>query len=433
MFDHLVSTAHSAPRKAAVGAWVRVENAACARRLSAIADVLEARLSADGSADRDQWCLANWNAVACAVAAQHGVSLGVASHQLMIAMALRERLPRLADVFAAGQVSFRVVSTIVTRTGFVKTPEAQAKIDAEIAAAVTDWGVLSKDKIETAVDDCVERYDPWAVRRTELSARNRHVTKHPNSDGSGTATLEAVLFAHDAEAVDARLDAMAATVCDNDPRTLEQRRADALGALGHGVDRLACLCNSETCPAAGVQPNDVVINAIAEEQSLTDDTAVVLDGQDPDKPTKPLQEMTLAEAAAVSAPTGPAHTAPAAIIGGPILPAALLAAKVAAGAKIRYITHPGDAPPEPHYRPSAKLEWFVRCRDMTCRFPGCREPADVCDLDHTIAYPIGPTCASNLKCFMPQTPPEEAGAKQHSPPNPAHPTATTHHPSKRPF
>ena len=36
---------------------------------------------------------------------------------------------------------------------------------------------------------------------------------------------------------------------------------------------------------------------------------------------------------------------------------------------------------------------------MTCRFPGCNEPADVCDLDHTIAYPIGPTCASNLKCL----------------------------------
>jgi hypothetical protein len=35
---------------------------------------------------------------------------------------------------------------------------------------------------------------------------------------------------------------------------------------------------------------------------------------------------------------------------------------------------------------------------MTCRSPGCNEPADGCDLDHTIAYPIGPTCASNLKC-----------------------------------
>ena len=56
-------------------------------------------------------------------------------------------------------------------------------------------------------------------------------------------------------------------------------------------------------------------------------------------------------------------------------------------------------PPNRSYRPSANLDWFVRCRDMTCRFPGCKKPADVCDLDHTIAYPVGPTCASNLKCL----------------------------------
>jgi hypothetical protein len=36
---------------------------------------------------------------------------------------------------------------------------------------------------------------------------------------------------------------------------------------------------------------------------------------------------------------------------------------------------------------------------MTCRFPGCDQAADVCDIDHTIAYPLGPTCASNLKCL----------------------------------
>ena len=49
--------------------------------------------------------------------------------------------------------------------------------------------------------------------------------------------------------------------------------------------------------------------------------------------------------------------------------------------------------------PSRKLADFVRCRDLTCRFPGCDEPAYRCDLDHTIAYPVGPTCASNLGCL----------------------------------
>jgi len=66
---------------------------------------------------------------------------------------------------------------------------------------------------------------------------------------------------------------------------------------------------------------------------------------------------------------------------------------------LREIRHPGDAPPEPRYRPLAALAEFVRCRDLTCRFPGCDKPAVCCDLDHTVPYPVGPTHASNLKCL----------------------------------
>ena len=163
MFDDMVSAADSAGRGAAVGAWARVENAACARRLSAIADVLEARLSEDGSADRDQWCLDNWDSVACEVAAHHGVSLGVASHQLMLAIALRERLPRVAEVFGAGLISLRMVNTIAYRTALITDVAAGAKVDVEMAAAVTGWGTLSEAKVEQNIDYWVDRYDPWAA------------------------------------------------------------------------------------------------------------------------------------------------------------------------------------------------------------------------------------------------------------------------------
>ncbi len=68
------------------------------------------------------------------------------------------------------------------------------------------------------------------------------------------------------------------------------------------------------------------------------------------------------------------------------------------GAKVRPIKMPGDDP-EPRYKPSADLAEFVRRRDLFCRAPGCDVPADRCDIDHTIPYPIGPTHASNLKCL----------------------------------
>jgi hypothetical protein len=52
------------------------------------------------------------------------------------------------------------------------------------------------------------------------------------------------------------------------------------------------------------------------------------------------------------------------------------------------------------YRPPAALRRFVKARDKTCRTPGCMQPAHRCDLDHTIAYPDGPTAHGNcgLEC-----------------------------------
>ena len=56
--------------------------------------------------------------------------------------------------------------------------------------------------------------------------------------------------------------------------------------------------------------------------------------------------------------------------------------------RIREVRHPGaDTPAEPRYAPSRATADFVRCRDLTCRFPGCDKPAQVCDIDHTVRLP----------------------------------------------
>ena len=90
MFDELVDATAGTSGAAGVAAWARVENAACAARLAATADVLDAHMSADGSAEHEDWCLDNWEAAAAEVAAAQNVSPGVASHQLLVARALRE-------------------------------------------------------------------------------------------------------------------------------------------------------------------------------------------------------------------------------------------------------------------------------------------------------------------------------------------------------
>jgi len=49
------------------------------------------------------------------------------------------------------------------------------------------------------------------------------------------------------------------------------------------------------------------------------------------------------------------------------------------------------------YRPSPRLKERVSARDVTCRFPTCRQPVWRCDLDHSIPYDQGGrTCACNL-------------------------------------
>jgi hypothetical protein len=51
----------------------------------------------------------------------------------------------------------------------------------------------------------------------------------------------------------------------------------------------------------------------------------------------------------------------------------------------------------PGYRPAPRLREFVTARDVTCRFPTCRQPVWRCDLDHSVPYHKGGrTCACNL-------------------------------------
>ena len=144
----------------------------------------------------------------------------------------------------------------------------------------------------------------------------------------------------------------------------------------------------------------VVVHVVADASALDTQPDPRMAGE----PARPAitRDMTLQEALAPDPePDLPAQPKPPAarLTNGGLIPPAVLAELVRGGAKIRPVRHPGDARPEPSYRPSAELERFIRCRDMTCRFPGCDRPAEFTDIDHTVPYPMGPTHPSNLKCL----------------------------------
>jgi Domain of unknown function (DUF222) len=391
MFDTLelgpaaFSDADDAAVVAAIEDWARIEAAAGARRLAAIAELVSRRC--DKPDERAHWACDFWDFAGAEVAAALGVNHSKASGQMQLSLTLRHRLPKLAALFIDGKVSYRVVSAIAWQTQLVVDDEPAALIDTALAERATTWGRLSDYKLAQAIDLWVDLYDPGALRRIRGRARTRDLEVGDRDDKSDTTSVWGRLYATDAAVLHRRLMEMAHGVCDDDPRTIAQRRADALGALAAGADRLACSCGSPQCSSGDNdgRASNVVIHVVTEASALHAQPDALMNGDDREPEPEP-------------PPDAPAKPPAGLILSGGIVPTPLLAELIGSGATVRQIRRPGDTP-ESGYRPSTALEEFIRVRDLTCRFPGCEQSAEFCDIDHTIAYPAGPTHASNLKCL----------------------------------
>jgi len=151
----------------------------------------------------------------------------------------------------------------------------------------------------------------------------------------------------------------------------------------------------------------VVVTVIA-DQAAVDAAREMVEPPEPADPIPPAEPGPLeapvpaashipAELATVAESRPARQDVGTAILAGTVLPTPMLAELLRNGAKLQPLCTP-EGEPEPRYRPSAKLARFVRSRDLTCRFPGCTVPAERCDIDHVIPYPIGGTHAGNLVC-----------------------------------
>ncbi len=343
-----------------VGEAARTEAQAAAQRLVAIGELLVVRCRESG--ERPDWAADAWEAVAAQVAARLNCSVAMGHSYLRYAMAMRDRLPQVGKVFQAGDIDYRAFQTIVFRTELITDAEVLAKVDAQLAVLVSRRPSITRGGLAAAVDQVVATVDRDAVRRAAQAVADRYVDVQAND--SGMAWVTGSVFNTAGHAFDCRLDELADTVCEADPRSRAQRRADALGALAAGADRLVCGCGSGDCPGAAPGVSNVVIHVVAEQATVegTGATPGVLPGVEG------------------------------------LIPAELVA-ELAKSARLVPLIAPAQGA-EPHYEPSAKLADFVRCRDLTCRAPGCDRPATQCDVDHTIPYAQGgATHPSNLKCL----------------------------------
>jgi len=158
------------------------------------------------------------------VAAAIHVAPRTGASRLDWAVELTRRLPKTLAAMEAGLVSYSTAMVISEET---------AQLDPATVAAVgeqvlDDVAELTPGQLRRRVKRAVIAVDAEAAERRAEKARNeRKVAVSPRPDGM--AEFWAVLPAQDATALHARLTEPARKVGGDDGRTMDQRRADALG------------------------------------------------------------------------------------------------------------------------------------------------------------------------------------------------------------
>ncbi|WP_277833079.1 HNH endonuclease signature motif containing protein [Speluncibacter jeojiensis] len=377
--------------------------------------------------------------------------------QIAFGLSLRERLPRVREALAAGELDVYRARLIDSETRNVDDEHlaaVESEVLARVRAAAAGGGVgLTGRRLANAVRRAVVQVDPAGVRARRVRAkRERFVGTSPCEDAM--VTLIGKLTADDGRILEGRLREVANTVCPRDPRTFEQRKADALMVLISGNSQLPCVCGRVDCtqPAADAAPvaRKALVHVLVRESTLCgeDEEPGYLDGYgviDAD------HARDLAKGAVVKPVKVPATADPAGRAGESSEPATDPPGRSAADQKRTQsaATQPGrqaaGASPEPElesepeldgdseaasdadygaaadavpdsapdtaapppdsalrYRPEATLDTWMRIVFGTCAWPHCDVPAWDCDLDHRIPFDHnnpaagGPTTEANL-------------------------------------
>lgn len=274
-----------------------------------------------------------------------------------------ELVPELHSALATGRVDTRRVDTVV-RTA---TPMGVAAMRDVVTELLPRAGEMTAPQLRDAIRDAEAVRDAAALEvRAEAAQADRCVVMETAPDAM--AWITAYLPAADAMTVWSAIDALARRPDSLDGRKLDQRRADALTETMRAVlDRGTGADGTPLPRAHGRHPH---LSVIASPEVLVPGAVGVatLEGYGPVPASVARRVAADADWRAVG-----------------IDPLTGEAAGISSGC----------------YRPSEKLAAALVARDVTCTFPGCRQPAVRCDLDHIVPFdPDRPaaeqTCYVNL-------------------------------------
>ena len=333
-----------------VAGWERMISWASAAQAVAVAEMTRRALSSREA-----------EFVGDEVAARLGVSRRSAELKVELATAL-VGAPAVHDALATGAIDVRKATVLTGETAHL------APVDAERLHQrfLPDASTTTAPQLRSAIRGAEQALDPAASeKRHERARAERSVTLTPAP--CSMAWLTAYLPADDAMKVITAVDALAASCGPCDDRGIDARRADALVDVMNGV------------LASGIGPDGPL-------------------------PVRQHRRPHLQVTAAASTLLG-LDEAPAVLAGYGPIPASM-ARKIAAGSTWRAVltdewTGELVARSSASYRPSPGVAGWVVDRDVTCTFPGCRVPAQRCDIDHIRPFDarlaaVGQTTADNL-------------------------------------
>lgn len=341
----------------AIRAWERLASWAAARQLACIAELAYRRPVVGPEADQTPPPVQRAPQVsefaADEIAAALRTSRRAADQRLDLALTLADRLPAAQAALAAGRIDLARARALAD----VTTPLSDHQAAAVALVAVGPAEEQTPAQLRAAASRIALAVDPAAAAaRHSTEVAGRRVERWPLPDGM--AELRAILRADAAETVWAALTARARqAVGEGDERSLDARRADVL------VDLATAALDDPSLPREHRARPHIRVTVPATTLLGLDDAPAELAGYGP-------------------------------------LPAAVAREIAAEGTWQRLLTDPATGALREvgrhTYTPPAAMAEHVLARDRTCRFPGCRQPAERCDLDHTRPHPQGPTCACNL-------------------------------------
>ena len=266
---------------------------------------------------------------------------------------LRTELPATWAAWRSGTIDGFQAAKILEARNRLIDDHLVAGFDADAAAAAS---TRSAGQLIWWLNRRVAAAEPAQLEaRYRRAFADRRVATSQDLDGMGA--LWATTSAVDLTAIDYRLTQLAQGCGAEDPRSLEQRRADIF------VDLLLGAATDHAGPSKAA----VAVTVPVQSLLGLDDT-------------------------------------PGQICGGGPVPASVVRELADRPGTLFYrllTDQPGsllDVAQLGRF-PTPLLGFAVDLRDQTCRFPGCLRPATGCDRDHTIRHPDGTTSYENLGCL----------------------------------